>query len=90
MRGRVAEVVSRASRTLERRFSRETAYFRISNIGCLSQGVKETPVPSTVVASSVPGPPGDPHQFSVASTVPVPMLSTPIFSPSKSLRCTFT
>jgi len=64
--------------------------FRISNIGCVSQGVKETPGPSTVVHPPAPGPLGHPHQFSVASTVPVPMLSTPISPQSKLFRCIFT
>src|ERR1700730_15946803 len=78
------------------RLSRRFSFSLSSWIGCLSHGVKETPVPLTeltVVHSSAPGPPGHPHQFSVASTVaPLSglMLSTPMFPPSKLLRCTAT
>ena len=52
--------------------------------------VRETPVPFTVVASCAPEPRGDPHQFSVASTVPLLMLSAPMFSPSKLFRLAVT
>jgi putative iron-dependent peroxidase len=68
-----------------------SATFLSYRFGRVSQGVKSTPVPFTVVAPGVPGPRGDHHQFSVASTVPLlSRLSTPMRIPRMSFRCTFT
>src|ERR1035437_2739484 len=54
----------------------DPAYWTVN--GRLSQGLVVTPVPFAVAQDFAPAPFGQFHQFSVASTLPLPRLSIPI------------